>query len=104
MAKIISASINLSKLDKNKIVKGKTGQSYCNISIVVNDEPDKYGYTVQITEGQNATEITEKAPKVYIGNGKVVWEGQSKNSTVSNKPKAETKVQAEVKEDDTLPF
>ncbi len=102
MATIVNASIDLSKISKSKIVD-KNGKKWLSISIVLNDEPDQFGNTVQISENQTVEERNAKEKKNYLGNGKVAWTGESKNSTVSNKPKAETKVQAEVVEDD-LPF
>ena len=103
MATIVNASIYLSKITKSKIVD-KNGKKWLSISIVLNDEPDQFGNTVQISENQTVEERNAKEKKNYLGNGKVAWTGESKNSTVSNKPKTETKVQAEVTEDDTLPF
>lgn len=37
MGQLISASINLSKIDKTKIVKGKDGSQYYDVTISVND-------------------------------------------------------------------
>ena len=41
MAQIISVSIDLNKLDKNRIIPGKNGAKYYNITINVNDEKDQ---------------------------------------------------------------
>ena len=79
MAKIIGASIDLTKIDKSKIKEGKNGQKYIDISIVLNDEADKFGNTVAITEGQTKEERGAKAKKTYLGNGKVVWENDRGN-------------------------
>ena len=79
MAKIIGASIDLTKIDKSKIKEGKNGQKYIDISIVLNDEADKFGNTVAITEGQTKEEREAKAKKTYLGNGKVVWENDRGN-------------------------
>jgi len=102
MVTIANASIDLTKISKSKI-KEVNGKKWLSISIVINDEADKYGNTVQISENQSAEERNAKEERNYLGNGKVAWTGESKNSTGSNKPKTETKVQAEVTEDD-LPF
>ena len=42
MASIISASIDLTKIDKAKIYEGKKGKNY-PITVVLNDEPGLYG-------------------------------------------------------------
>lgn len=72
MARIISASINLSKIDKTRIVKGKKG-TYYNVSIIVNDEANDYGQDVSLIQEQSKEERAAKDPKVYLGNGKTVW-------------------------------
>jgi hypothetical protein len=78
MAKIISASIDLSKIDKAKIVNGKDGRMYLDITIICNDELDQYGRDTQIVHGQTKEEREQKVQKVYLGNGKTIWSGDSK--------------------------
>ena len=77
MSRIISASIDLGKIDKARIVTGKNGGKYYPLSIIVNDEVDKYGNDTSITAGQSKEERDAKAPKVYLGNGKTVWRGDA---------------------------
>ena len=84
MSKIISASIDLSKIDKSKIKAGKAGQKYYNISIILNDEKDQYGNDISVVEGQTKEEREAKTKKVYLGNGKTIWEGTSPAKTVKN--------------------
>lgn len=81
MAKIISASINLSLIDKTKIVKGNKG-SYYNVQIVVNDEPDQYGKDCAIRNNLTKDERDAGVKPTYLGNGKTVWsnEGQAKQA------------------------
>ena len=73
MAQIISASIDLAKIDKSKIVAGKNGALYYNINIIINDDVDQYGNICGITNTQSKEEREAKAKKQYIGNGKQVW-------------------------------
>jgi len=73
MAKLISASIDLTKIDKSKIVE-KDGKKWYNITIALNDEKDKFGNNVSVMQGQTKDESAAKTPKVYLGNGKVFWE------------------------------
>ena len=98
MATIVNASIDLAKINKSKIKIGNNGQKWLSISIVLNDEPDNYGYTVQISENQTAEERTAKDKKNYLGNGKVAWTGESKST-----PKQETKPTPKDDTDD-IPF
>lgn len=74
MAKLLTGSINLSKIDKTKLFTGKTGDKYLNVAIWVNDEVDNYGNCASV---QQSTKKDE--PKIYIGNLK---EYQQQNSNV----------------------
>lgn len=71
MSTIISASIDLAKIDKSKIYE-KDGKKYLSLQISVNDET-KFGNNVSIAIGQTKDEREAKADKTYLGNGKVVW-------------------------------
>jgi hypothetical protein len=102
MSRIISASIDLAKIDRSKITKGKNGQKYYSISISVNDEADKFGNDVAITAGQSKEEREAKAAKVYIGNGKTVWASETPGAKPASAPaKAAAPAAAQ---DDDLPF
>ena len=79
--KLISASLDLSKIDKTRIVEGKNGAKYYNMVIVVNDEKDQYGRDVSIQEGQTKEEREAKKKVAYIGNGKTVFEKSSQAAT-----------------------
>lgn len=70
---IISASIDLTKIDKSKIVEGKKGQKYYNIGIIVNDEKNQFGQNVSLFDDQSKEEREARKPKNYLGNGKSVW-------------------------------
>ena len=72
MASIIKASINLNSIDKTKIINGAKGK-YLPITITLNDETDQFGNQGPITIEQSKEERESKAPKVYLGNVKVVW-------------------------------
>ena len=72
MASLISANIDLTKIDKSKIYEGKKGKYY-PITIVLNDELGQYGDTGYIQTEQTKEERDAKAPKTFLGNVKVVW-------------------------------
>jgi len=72
MAGIVNASINLSEIPKDKIIKGKKGE-YLPITITINDDFDKFGNQGPITVAQSKEEREDKEPKVYLGNVKVAW-------------------------------
>lgn len=78
MAKIISGSIDLKKINYQKVVKGKNGQEWYNILINVNDEKDQFNNDVSIIEGQTKEQREAKEKKNYLGNGKTIWTNETK--------------------------
>ena len=72
MASIMKANIDLSKIPKDKIYKGKKG-SYLPVTITINDELGNYGDNGPIIVEQTKDERDAKADKVYLGNVKIVW-------------------------------
>lgn len=72
MASIIKASINLNEIPKHKIIDGKKGK-YLPITITLNNDPDQFGNQGPMIVEQSKEEREGKAPKVYLGNVKVVW-------------------------------
>jgi len=61
------------KIDKSRIIVGKTGAKYYNIDIWINDEPDRYGNHASIQQNQTKEERENKKEKVYLGNGKKLY-------------------------------
>ena len=72
MSAIIEFSLNLDKLDKSKIVKGKKG-NYYPLTVSVNDQASAYGDNVSVYTSLSKEEREAKAAKTYVANGKVVW-------------------------------
>ena len=91
MATLASLSIDLSKVDKNKLYKGQ----YLNLTVALNDETGQYGHNVSAYEEQTKEERESKSKKNYLGNGKVFWT-DGKVTTASK--------EAEKKEESSLPF
>ena len=79
MSAITNFSINLEAIPKDLIVKGKKG-SYINLTMFQNDET-KYGNNASISLSQSQEDREAKNPKVYLGNGKVVWVSDDNVST-----------------------
>jgi len=71
--KIISASIDLNKIEKSRIIEGKNGAKYYNIDIIVNDEKNQFGQDTSISTALTKEEREAKAKKNFIGNGKTVF-------------------------------
>lgn len=72
MGALINVSLNLDKLDKTKVIKGKNG-NYYNLTLSVNDTTGQYGDNVSAFNTQSMEERQAKTAKNYVGNGKVVW-------------------------------
>jgi hypothetical protein len=70
---IIAGSIDLNKIDKSRIVPGKNGAKYYNITLLVNEEKDQYDNDVAIQTGQTKQERLAKEKATYIGSGRVVY-------------------------------
>jgi hypothetical protein len=64
MGKLITAKIDVTKINKELLFKGQKG-TYLDLTIWQNDEPDKYGNDFSI---EQRTGKDDK--KIYLGNGK----------------------------------
>ena len=74
MAQLINAQVNKSKLQGLVHYTNKrTGEESVNITIALNDTPDQYGNNASIWISQTKEERDAKTPKIYVGNGKVIF-------------------------------
>ena len=78
MAKIISVSIDITKIKET--ISGKNGAKYANLTINLNDTKDKFDNDCSVILSQSKEERESKAPKTYIGNGRVVWSNETPNN------------------------
>lgn len=72
MSALLSLSIDVASLPKEKFVTAKNGKVYYNFTIAVNDDT-RYGNNVSAFDSQTKEEREAKKAKSYLGNGKVVW-------------------------------
>tara|TARA_R110001599_G_scaffold77639_2_gene211587 strand:+ start:393 stop:725 length:333 start_codon:yes stop_codon:yes gene_type:complete len=72
MGALITTSIRVDKLPKEKFIKGKDGAVYYNFTISISDET-RYGNNVALMDSRTQEEREAKKPIDYLGNGKVVW-------------------------------
>jgi len=100
MGQLIAISIDVTKLDKSKLVKGKKG-TYANITVSVNDEDDQFGNNTSVWESQTKEERDDKVDRKFLVNGKVVWSSQSSNDTKKTSSKKASK---QDDDSDDLPF
>lgn len=101
MGALINFSLNLDKLDKSKVIKGKKG-NYYSLTLSVSDETSLYGDNVGVFDSQTKEEREAKTDKNYVGNGKVIWTDGS-IVTAKRVEEVESAPQA-VEEDVDLPF
>jgi hypothetical protein len=99
MSTLITGSIRVDRLPKEKFVKGKDGAVYYNLTISVQDET-RYGNNVAFMDSQTKEERDAKVAKNFLGNGKVVW--TDGNITLAEKEDAPANVAATADAD--LPF
>jgi hypothetical protein len=71
--RIINAKIDLSKLDKTKIFITEKGSQYYSVQVIVNDSENEWGQDVTILEPQTKEQRESKQKKIYLGNGKTVY-------------------------------
>ena len=104
MASIIKASIDLTKIPKDKIYQGKKGK-YLPITITLNNELDQFGNQGPVVVEQTKEERDAKAAKTYLGNVKVVWtNGTFPEPVKLDQPAAMPQPQAAPQVEDDLPF
>lgn len=75
MSAIISLSLkkeDLDKLDPSTFIVGKNA-TYIPLTIFVDDKNDKFKQNVSATLSQSEDDRKAKAPKTYVGNGKVIY-------------------------------
>lgn len=101
---ILSGSINLNLIDKTKIkkvqLKDGTTASFIDVSVIVNDEQDKFGNIAGITAGQTKEERDAKAKKTYLGNLKRVWASEGTATAKASAPSNTSPFE----DDSSLPF
>jgi hypothetical protein len=73
---ILTVSIGMDKIDESKIVVTDKGKRFFNLLIEVKDEKDQYQNDVSVSHNQTKEDREAKLPKVYLGNGKKVWESK----------------------------
>lgn len=91
---MLVGSIDLTKIDKNKIVtKDKDGKpfnngaKYYNLVVWINDEVDQYGNIASVQESITKEEREGGVKATYIGNLKNIQGQNTNNSTKSQEPK-----------------
>ena len=103
MASIIKTSINLNEIPKDKIYNGKKGK-YLPVTITLNDELDQFGNQGPVIVEQTKEEREAKAPKVYLGNSKVVWTNGTFPEPIKAQGATQSAPQTVADTNDDIPF
>jgi hypothetical protein len=85
MAVIANLSIDLSKIDKSKVVSKGTAK-YLNLDVVIRDEINQYNQNVSAYHTQSKEQREAKEDKQYVGNGRVVFVNGEVQAVPYNKP------------------
>ena len=85
MAKYVNLSIDVTKIDKTKIIEGKKGK-YINVMVWINDKEDQFGNTASIQQSGSKEDRDGGYKGPYLGNGKHfgIGEVQSSSSESNN--------------------
>lgn len=98
---ILSGSINLSAIDKTKIVTAKNGNQYLNLTMMIQNE-SQYGNNIWITQSQSKEEREAKEKANSLGNGAVRWLGG--DITVAERNEVTNTEQNPQRQEVDLPF
>lgn len=72
---IISGSIDLTAIDKNKLINAKNGKTYLNFTAMVQNA-SSYGNNVWVTQTISKEERENKVKAITLGNAAVKWIGE----------------------------
>lgn len=101
MSAIVNFSLDVTKLPKEKMIKGKKG-TYINLTAFLGDT-DQFGNNVGVAVSQTQEEREAEGKRIYVGNGKVAWTDGSVSVADRNDSDAMT-AEVSVEETDGLPF
>lgn len=72
---IISGSIELTSIDKKRLINGKNGKTYLNFTAMVQNS-SSYGNNVWVTQTISKEERDNKVKPITLGNAAVKWIGE----------------------------
>ena len=97
MAQMLSGSICISDIPKDKITTRKNGKLYLPVSVFVSNDY-KFGNNAGISINQTKEQREAGQKKIYIGNAKTVWADGTQASPENSAPAESASVP------DDLPF
>jgi hypothetical protein len=79
MSKLLSISLDVTKINKSELVAGAKG-TYLNLTVSINDEQDKFGNTVSAWQSQTKEQREAKENRNFLGNGKILFDSDDQKS------------------------
>ena len=98
---IISGSIDLTAVDKSKLIEGKNGKKYLNLTMMVQNR-SSYGNNVWVTQTQSKEERKTLKP-ITLGNAAVKWLDEG-GIELAERNDVTNQMQNEQREEIYLPF
>ena len=98
---IISGSIDLTAVDKSKLIEGKNGKKYLNLTMMVQNR-SSYGNNVWVTQTQSKEERKTLKP-ITLGNAAVKWLDKG-GIELAERNEVTNQMQNEQREEIDLPF
>ena len=98
---IISGSIDLTAVDKSKLIEGKNGKKYLNLTMMVQNR-SSYGNNVWVTQTQSIEERKTLKP-ITLGNAAVKWLDEG-GIELAERNEVTNQMQNEQREEIDLPF
>jgi len=97
---IIKLNIDVLKIDKKRLFKGKKG-TYANFTVLLRDETDQYGNDGMIVEDITAEEREAGNKGTILGNARIVQTQNKPDTKRDGRPHTEIHVDAD---GDDIPF
>ena len=94
-------SIDVTKIDKTKLFKGKKG-TYADLQVFVSDQTDDWGNNGMITQAVTKEERESGIKGAILGNCKIFW--NEEGGAASNTPPSQPQPMADDFDDQTIPF
>jgi hypothetical protein len=99
---IISGSIDLTAVDKERIITGKNGKKYLNFTAMVQNS-SQYGNNVWVTQTISKEDRENKVKPITLGNAAVKWVGDT-GITVAERNEVTNSEQNTDRTSSDLPF
>ena len=101
----VSLNINVSEIEKARLIEGKKGK-YLNATVFIDvDNPDQYGNNGMITQDVSKEEKEQKVRGAILGNAKVFWRDSNSQTGNSNQASSVPSSPQPVESfDDDIPF